>query len=111
MTNTGLHRRTQCAVSRWDGRRIIRDVIPTKTPGLVLVYCGPLYGGYTVTHQRSGCRIGDYYATVEEARDLAVNLGFWTADYPGFWAKSKDEIATSPDVLDRVRRYMGGNDE
>jgi len=79
-------------------------VIPTETPGLVLVYVAPL-GIYTVTHQRSGCRIGGYCATIEEARDLAEALGFWTEDCPGFWAKSAVEALQ--DVLDRVRRYMG----
>jgi len=82
MANTGLHRRTQCAVTRQDGRRIICDVIPTKTPGLVVHHNR---AGYTVTHHCSGCMIGAYsYATIEGAQAQAVALGLWTEDCPGF---------------------------
>ena len=107
MANTGLHRRTQCAVARWNGMRIIRDVVPTKTPGLILMRMPTPLGTYTVTHQRSGCRIGDYCATIDEARDLAEALGFWTKECPGFWTLSADEMGTLSGMVSHIRRQLG----
>ena len=104
MTSHGLHRRTQCAVARWDYRRI-RDVIQTATPGLVVaeLHCSLAPTVYTVTHQRTGCRIGGYHNNIEDAQDLALALGLWTP--PNFWVLSAEQMGR--DVLERVERHMG----
>jgi len=108
MTSHGLHQRTQCAVTRWDGGRRIRDVMPTVTPGLVVADVHSVLAptAYTVTHQRTGCRIGDYHDNAEDAQDFASVLGLWTEDWPNFWTLSADEMMAVPWALKRVERYM-----
>ena len=104
----GLHQRTQCAVARWNFRRI-RDVMPTATPGLVIVedHCWLAPIAYTVTHQRTGCRIGKYHDNAEDAQDLASTLGLWTEDWPNFWTLSAEQMEKQPEVLEHVNRCIG----
>ena len=104
----GLHRRTQCAVCGVYGRRI-RDVLPTMTPGLVVVdFRSHVYDTiYSVTHQRTGLRIGDFFDSAEEAYDFAEALGIWTEVWPEFWALSSDEMEARSDVVNHVRRCWG----
>ena len=103
-----VQRRIQCAVGGQHGRRI-RDVQPTSVPGLVIVDLRSHYHDtiYSVTHQRSGLRVGDYCATIDEARDLAEALGFWTKECPGFWTLSADEMGTLSGMVSHIRRQLG----
>jgi len=98
----------QCAVGGQHGRRI-RDVQPTSVPGLVIVDLRSHYHDiiYSVTHQRSGLRVGDFCDSAKEAQDRARLLGLWTKECPGFWTLSADEMGTLSGMVNHIRRQLG----
>jgi len=104
----GVYRRTQCAVGGQYGRRI-RDVQPTSVPGLVIANLRSHHHDtiYSVTHQRSGLRIGDFWDSAVEAQGRARVLGMWTEECPGFWALSADEMDTLSGMVSHIRRQLG----
>jgi len=104
----GVQRRTQCAVGGQHGRRI-RDVQPTSVPGLVIVDLRSHYHDtiYSVTHRRSGLRIGDSWDSAVDAQDRARVLGIWTKECLGFWALSADEMGTLSGMVSHIRRQLG----
>ena len=107
-TDNGLQRKTQCAIRGWYGRRI-RDVSPTAVPGLVVANFRSYFHNtiYSVTHRRSGMRVGDFWNSAEEAQDFAEALGIWTEDWPRFWTLSGEEMEAKPDAVNHVRRCLG----
>jgi len=91
-TTHGLQRRTQCAVSNSTYGRRIQDVIPTVTPGLVVVYY-PVMNDSAVTHQRSGMGLGGYVTSAQEAQDIADAIGELTD-----WTRPADELSASSEL-------------
>ena len=74
--SNGWKQPTRCAIdNRINGRRI-RLVIPTATPGLVIVGWNWCYATeYSITHQRSGLALGPFYRSLTETQEVARELG------------------------------------
>ena len=75
-TSNGWQRPTQCAIHDKIWGRRIRLVIPTATPGLVIVDWNWHHATeYSITHQRSGRALGPFYRSLIETQQVATELG------------------------------------
>jgi len=106
-TSNGWKQPVRCAVDSMYRRRT-RLVKPTATPGLVLTeWYSPRweYPKYGITHQRSGWGVGAHYRALEQAQQVAAELGQlvdWTQ--PG---RSLARLITDEEFAGNLAEVLG----
>lgn len=108
-TSNGWRQPLRCAIDDSMYGRRIRPVRPTATPGLVIADWEFLGPEYSVTHRRSGLRIGQYHRSLPKAQQIAEQLGEVTD-----WTQSAGALAqaaSDEEFMGSLAKVMEGEDD